>query len=180
MSRIGNKPIAIPTGVEVTINGSTVTTKGPKGTLTKTFQPIIGIEVKDNFINVTRPNEEKATKQLHGTTRAILATMVEGVNAGYKKTLSIVGIGYRASMQGKDLVLSVGYSHPVVIKPLEGSAISVVNPNEVEVIGCDKQIVGQVAAEIRRVREPEPYLGKGISYKGEHIRRKEGKKAGKK
>ena len=180
MSRIGNKPIAIPTGVEVTINGSTVTTKGPKGTLTKTFQPIIGIEVKDNFINVTRPNEEKATKQLHGTTRAILATMVEGVNAGYKKTLSIVGIGYRASMQGKDLVLSVGYSHPVVIKPLEGSAISVVNPNEVEVTGCDKQIVGQVAAEIRRVREPEPYLGKGISYKGEHIRRKEGKKAGKK
>ena len=180
MSRIGNKPIAIPTGVEVTINGSTITTKGPKGTLTKTFQPIIGVEVKENLIYVTRPNEEKATKQLHGTTRAILATMVEGVSAGYKKTLSIVGIGYRASMQGKDLVLSVGYSHPVVIKPLEGSTINVVNPNEVEVTGCDKQIVGQVAAEIRRVREPEPYLGKGISYKGEHIRRKEGKKAGKK
>lgn len=180
MSRIGNKPITIPAGVEVTLNGSTVTTKGPKGTLTKTFQPIIGIEVKDNLINVTRPNEEKFTKQLHGTTRAILATMVEGVSAGYKKTLSIVGIGYRASMQGKDLVLSVGYSHPVTIKPLEGSTITVVNPNEVEVSGCDKQIVGQVAAEIRRVREPEPYLGKGISYKGEHIRRKEGKKAGKK
>lgn len=180
MSRIGNKPITIPSGVEVTLNGSTVTTKGPKGTLTKTFQPIIGIEVKDNLIHVTRPNEEKATKQLHGTTRAILATMVEGVSAGYKKTLSIVGIGYRASMQGKDLVLSVGYSHPVTIKPLEGSTITVVNPNEVEVSGCDKQIVGQVAAEIRRVREPEPYLGKGISYKGEHIRRKEGKKAGKK
>lgn len=180
MSRIGNKPIAIPAGVEVTINGSTVTTKGPKGTLTKTFQPIIGIEVKDNFINVTRPNEEKTTKQLHGTTRAIVATMVEGVSAGYKKTLTIVGIGYRASMQGKDLQLSVGYSHPVIIKPLEGSTITVNNPNEVEVSGCDKQIVGQVAAEIRRVREPEPYLGKGISYKGEHIRRKEGKKAGKK
>ena len=180
MSRIGNKPIAIPAGVEVTINGSTVTTKGPKGTLTKTFQPIIGLEVKDNLIYVTRPNEEKFTKQLHGTTRAILATMVEGVSTGYKKTLSIVGIGYRAAMQGKDLVLTVGYSHPVVIKPLEGSSITVNNPNEVEVSGCDKQIVGQVAAEIRRVREPEPYLGKGISYKGEHIRRKEGKKAGKK
>ena len=180
MSRIGNKPIAIPAGVEVTINGSTVTTKGPKGTLTKTFRPVIGIEVKDNFINVTRPNEEKTTKQLHGTTRAVLATMVEGVSAGYKKTLTIVGIGYRASMQGTDLNLSVGYSHPVIIKPLPGSTITVVNPNEVEVTGCDKQIVGQVAAEIRRVREPEPYLGKGISYKGEHIRRKEGKKAGKK
>ena len=180
MSRIGNKAIAIPSGVEVTVNGSTVTTKGPKGTLTKTFQPIIGIEVKDNFINVTRPNEEKTTKQLHGTTRAIVATMVEGVSAGYKKTLTIVGIGYRASMQGKDLQLSVGYSHPVIIKPLEGSTITVNNPNEVEVSGCDKQIVGQVAAEVRRVREPEPYLGKGISYKGEHIRRKEGKKTGKK
>ena len=180
MSRIGNKPIAIPAGVEVTVNGSTVTTKGPKGTLTKTFQPIINVEVKDNQILVTRPNEEKATKQLHGTTRAIVATMVEGVSAGYKKTLTIVGIGYRAAMQGKDLQLSVGYSHPVIIKPLEGSTITVNNPNEVEVSGCDKQIVGQVAAEIRRVREPEPYLGKGISYKGEHIRRKEGKKAGKK
>ncbi len=180
MSRIGNKPIAIPTGVEVTINGSTITTKGPKGTLTKTFQPIIGVEVKDNLIYVTRPNEEKTTKQLHGTTRAILATMVEGVSTGYKKTLTIVGIGYRASMQGQDLLLSVGYSHPVLIKPLPGSTIACNSATEVEVSGCDKQIVGQVAAEIRRVREPEPYLGKGISYKGEHIRRKEGKKAGKK
>jgi len=180
MSRIGNKPITIPAGVEVTVNGSTVTTKGPKGTLTKTFQPIINVEVKENLIYVTRPNEEKFTKQLHGTIRAVIATMVEGVSNGYKKTLSIVGIGYRASMQGKDLVLNVGYSHPVVIKPLEGSAINVVNPTEVEVTGCDKQIVGQVAAEIRRVREPEPYLGKGIKYENEVIIRKEGKRAGKK
>lgn len=180
MSRIGNKAIAIPSGVEVTVNGSTVTTKGPKGTLTKTFQPIINVEVKDNQILVTRPNEEKATKQLHGTTRAIVATMVEGVSAGYKKTLTIVGIGYRAAMVGKNLQLNVGYSHPVVIEPLEGATITCVSATEIEVTGCDKQIVGQVAAEIRRVREPEPYLGKGISYKGEHIRRKEGKKAGKK
>ena len=123
MSRIGNKPIAIPAGVEVTLNGSTVTTKGPKGTLTKTFQPIIGIEVKDNFINVTRPNEEKATKQLHGTTRAIVANMIKGVSEGYKIDLEIVGIGYRAQVQGNKLVLNVGYSHPVEIIPEEGVKI---------------------------------------------------------
>ena len=180
MSRIGNKPITIPAGVEVTINGSTVTTKGPKGTLTKTFQPIIGLEVKDNLIYVTRPNEEKATKQLHGTTRAVLATMVEGVHQGYKRELEMKGIGYKASLQGANLILNVGYSHSITVEPLPGTKIEVPNATNIVVTGADKQIVGQLAAVIRGFREPEPYLGKGIMYKGEHIRRKEGKKAGKK
>ena len=180
MSRIGNKPITIPAGVEVTVNGSTVTTKGPKGTLTKTFQPIINVEVKDNQILVTRPNEEKATKQLHGTTRAIVATMVEGVSAGYKKTLTIVGIGYRCQMRGTNLVLNMGYSHEVVITPEEGVKISAPDALKIVVEGIDAQKVGQTAARIRSVREPEPYKGKGIKYVGEYIIRKEGKRAGKK
>ncbi len=180
MSRIGNKPIAIPTGVEVIVNGATVTTKGPKGELTKTFKPIIGIEVKDGFVHVTRPNEEKTTKQLHGTTRAVLATMVEGVNEGYKRELELKGIGYKASLQGANLVLNVGYSHSIVVEPLPGTKIEVPSATSIVVTGTDKQIVGQLAAVIRGFREPEPYLGKGIMYKGEHIRRKEGKKAGKK
>lgn len=180
MSRIGNKPIAIPAGVEVIVNGSTVTTKGPKGELTKTFKPVIGIEVKDGFVHVTRPNEEKATKQLHGTTRAVLATMVEGVHQGYKRELEIKGIGYKASLQGANLILNVGYSHSITVEPLPGTKIEVPNATNIVVTGADKQIVGQLAAVIRGFREPEPYLGKGIMYKGEHIRRKEGKKAGKK
>ena len=180
MSRIGNKPIAIPAGVEVIVNGSTVTTKGPKGELTKTFKPVIGIEVKDGFVHVTRPNEEKATKQLHGTTRAVLATMVEGVHQGYKRELEMKGIGYKASLQGANLILNVGYSHSITVEPLPGTKIEVPNATNIVVTGADKQIVGQLAAVIRGFREPEPYLGKGIMYKGEHIRRKEGKKAGKK
>lgn len=180
MSRIGNKPIAIPAGVEVIVNGSTVTTKGPKGELTKTFKPVIGIEVKNGFVHVTRPNEEKATKQLHGTTRAVLATMVEGVHQGYKRELEMKGIGYKASLQGANLILNVGYSHSITVEPLPGTKIEVPNATNIVVTGTDKQIVGQLAAVIRGFREPEPYLGKGIMYKGEHIRRKEGKKAGKK
>lgn len=180
MSRIGNKPIAIPAGVEVIVNGSTVTTKGPKGELTKTFKPVIGIEVKDGFVHVTRPNEEKTTKQLHGTTRAVLATMVEGVHQGYKRELEMKGIGYKASLQGANLILNVGYSHSITVEPLPGTKIEVPNATNIVVTGTDKQIVGQLAAVIRGFREPEPYLGKGIMYKGEHIRRKEGKKAGKK
>lgn len=180
MSRIGNKPIAIPAGVEVIVNGSIVTTKGPKGELTKTFKPVIGIEVKDGFVHVTRPNEEKATKQLHGTTRAVLATMVEGVHQGYKRELEMKGIGYKASLQGANLILNVGYSHSITVEPLPGTKIEVPNATNIVVTGTDKQIVGQLAAVIRGFREPEPYLGKGIMYKGEHIRRKEGKKAGKK
>lgn len=180
MSRIGNKPIAIPAGVEVIINGSTVTTKGPKGELTKTFKPVIGIEVKDGFIVATRPNEEKTTKQLHGTTRAVLATMVEGVHTGYKRELEMKGIGYKATLEGVNLILNVGYSHPIKVEPLPGTKIEVPNATNIVVTGTDKQIVGQLAAVIRGFREPEPYLGKGIMYKGEHIRRKEGKKAGKK
>jgi len=184
MSRIGNKPITIPAGVEVTVNGSTVTTKGPKGTLTKTFQPIINVEVKENLIYVTRPNEEKFTKQLHGTIRAVIATMVEGVSNGYKKTLSIVGIGYRASMQGKDLVLNVGYSHPIIFEEPEGIKIDVQGQNTIVVNGYDKVKVGEVAAKIRSFRKPNPYadsaaLAKGIRYQGERIIVKEGKKASK-
>ena len=180
MSRIGNKAIAIPSGVEVTVNGSTVTTKGPKGTLTKTFQPIIGVEVKDNFIYVTRPNEEKFTKQLHGTTRALLNGMVEGVSQGFTKVLEIKGIGYRAQLKGTDIVLNIGYSHPVTIGAVEGVKFEVPSQTEIIVSGIDKQNVGQIAAVIRSVREPEPYGGKGIMYKGERVRRKVGKKAGKK
>ena len=180
MSRIGNKPIAIPAGVEVTVNGSTVTTKGPKGTLTKTFQPIINVEVKDNQILVTRPNEEKATKQLHGTTRALLNGMVEGVNTGFKKELEIKGIGYRAQLVGKNVVLNLGYSHQITVAAVDGIDFQVPSQTEIIVSGIDKEKVGQMAAEIRSARKPEPYSGKGVMYKGERIRRKVGKKAGKK
>lgn len=180
MSRIGNKHIVIPTGVDVKVEGSTVTVKGGKGSLTKTFSPLIGIEVKDGQLIATRSNEEKTTKQLHGTTRALLQGMVIGVNEGFKKTLSITGIGYKAALQGDNLVLNIGYSHQVIIKPLPNTKITVVTPTEVDVTGIDKEMVGQLAALIREVRPPEPYLGKGIAYKGEKIRRKEGKKAGKK
>ena len=180
MSRIGRKPIIIPEGVNVTIEGSTVTVKGPKGELTKTFNPLVNIAANEKEILVTRPNDEKFSKQLHGTVRAVVNGMVEGVHTGFKKELNIKGIGYRAGMKGTSLELVVGYSHPVIIEPLPGVKIEVPNPNTIIVSGCNKETVGQVAAEIRDVRRPEPYLGKGIAYANEHIRRKEGKKAGKK
>ena len=180
MSRIGRKPIAIPENCTVTVNDSTVTVKGPKGELTKTFNPLVSIKIENNEILVTRPNEEKFSKQLHGTVRAVINGMVEGVEKGFKKTLVIKGIGYRAALKGNAVELNVGYSHPVLIEALPGVKIEVPNPNTVVVSGCDKQTVGQVAALVRDVRRPEPYLGKGIAYDNEHIRRKEGKKAGKK
>ncbi len=175
MSRIGRKPITVPAGVEVTIDGSTVTAKGPKGTLTGTFNKNITITKDGDVINVTRPNDEKENRALHGLTRTLVANMVEGVHTGYSKTLEIVGIGYRASMQGKDLVLSVGYSHTVTMSAPEGITITVPSANQVVVSGADKQMVGQFASEIRGVRPPEPYKGKGIKYADEHVRRKEGK-----
>lgn len=175
MSRIGRKPITVPAGVEVTIDGSTVTAKGPKGTLTGTFNKNITIAKDGDVINVTRPNDEKENRALHGLTRTLVANMVEGVHTGYSKTLEIVGIGYRASMQGKDLVLSVGYSHTVTMSAPEGITITVPSANQVVVSGADKQMVGQFASEIRGVRPPEPYKGKGIKYADEHVRRKEGK-----
>jgi large subunit ribosomal protein L6 len=180
MSRIGKKPIAIPSGVSVTLNGTHVSVKGPKGSIEKQFPEQITIKVENNQVHVERQNEEKLTRQLHGTVRALINTMIEGVEKGYEKKLVLNGIGFKANLEGENLVLSVGYSHTVTIKPLPGVKITVSSPTEISVTGVDKQAVGQIAAEIRAVRKPEPYLGKGISYKGEHIRRKEGKKAGKK
>lgn len=175
MSRIGRKPITVPAGVEVTIDGSVVTAKGPKGTLTGTFNKNITIAKDGDTITVTRPNDEKENRSLHGLTRTLVANMVEGVHTGYSKNLEIVGIGYRASMQGKDLVLSVGYSHTVTMAPPADITITVPAPNQIVISGPDKQKVGQFASEVRGVRPPEPYKGKGIRYADEHVRRKEGK-----
>ena len=178
MSRIGNKAITVPAGVELTIaEGNEVTVKGPKGTLTKTFSPLMEISVDENVITVKRPNEEKHTKQLHGTTRALLNTMVEGVSAGFTKQLKVVGIGYRAALKGKTLNLNVGFSHEVNIDVPEGVTVEVPDNTTINVSGIDKQIVGQFAANVRAVKKPEPYGGKGIRYADEHIRRKEGKTA---
>jgi large subunit ribosomal protein L6 len=178
MSRIGNKAITVPTGVELTIaEGNEVTVKGPKGTLTKTFSPLMEISVDENVITVKRPNEEKHTKQLHGTTRALLNTMVEGVSAGFTKQLKVVGIGYRAALKGKTLNLNVGFSHEVNIDVPEGITVEVPDNTTINVSGIDKQIVGQFAANVRAVKKPEPYGGKGIRYVDEHVRRKEGKTA---
>ena len=180
MSRIGNKVIVLPEGVSVNVNGSAVEVKGPKGTLNREFSPLMEIKVEGNEVRVSRPNDEKTTKQLHGTTRALLNGMVEGVSKGFQKDLVISGIGYRASKAGNKLVLNVGYSHPVEIKEPADVKIEVKSATELSVSGIDKQKVGQLAAEIRAVKEPEPYGGKGIAYTTEHVRRKEGKKAGKK
>jgi large subunit ribosomal protein L6 len=175
MSRVGKKPIEIPAGVTVTVNGNTVTVKGPKGELTRTFHPDITIKLEDNVLTVSRPSDEKEHRALHGTTRSLLANMIEGVSKGYEKGLELVGVGYRASKQGKKLVLNVGYSHPVEIEPEEGLEIEVPSQTKIIVKGADKQRVGELAANIRAVRAPEPYKGKGIRYEGEVVRRKEGK-----
>lgn len=175
MSRIGKMPIAIPAGVEVTLNGSDITVKGPKGTLSRTVHSNMAVNMEGNVITVTRPNDEKENRALHGLTRSLIANMVEGVSNGYKKELEINGIGYRAEKQGKDLVLTIGYSHKVVMTETDGITIEVPSPNKVIVSGPDKQKVGQFAANIREKRPPEPYKGKGIKYVDEYIRRKEGK-----
>ena len=181
MSRIGNKAITVPSGVEITIAaGNEVTVKGPKGTLTRQFSPLMGIELKENILTVSRPNEEKHTKQLHGTTRALIANMIEGVNTGFVRSLELVGIGYRANVAGSKLTINIGYSHPVVFDAEAGITLTTPTPTEIVVAGIDKQRVGEWAANIRAVRKPEPYLGKGIRYKGEVVRRKEGKTAAKK
>jgi len=175
MSRIGKKPVEIPSGVTVTINGDTVTVKGPKGELTRSFNPDINITVEDNIIHVTRPSDSKNHRALHGTTRALLANMVEGVSKGFEKSLELVGVGYRAQKQGKKLVLNVGYSHPVEFEPEEGLEVEVPSNTKIVVKGVSKERVGAFAANIRDVRPPEPYKGKGIRYEGEYVRRKEGK-----
>ncbi len=175
MSRIGKKPITVPAGVDVKIDGNTVTVKGPKGTLTNTFNADMIIKLEGTEIIVDRPTENKTHRSLHGLTRTLIANMVEGVTNGYKKTLEIEGIGYRAAKQGKDLVMNLGYSHQVVVPEIDGITIEVPNNTTIVVNGIDKQVVGQVAAEIREKRPPEPYKGKGIRYQGERIIRKEGK-----
>ena len=176
MSRIGRMPVAIPAGVEVNIaNGNLVTVKGPKGTLTQQLSPIMTLKQEGAEIHVTRPNDEKENRALHGLTRALLHNMVVGVTEGYKKELDINGVGYRAAKEGKKLVLTIGYSHPVEVEEIDGITIDVPNPNHLVVSGCDKQKVGQFAAELREKRPPEPYKGKGIKYTDEVIRRKVGK-----
>jgi large subunit ribosomal protein L6 len=175
MSRIGKKPIEIPAGVTVTINGDAVTVKGPKGELSKTFNSELSITLEENVLTVTRPSDSKEHRTIHGTTRALLANMVEGVSNGFSKTLELVGVGYRAQKQGKKLVLSVGYSHPVEFEEDEDVEIEVPANTKIIVRGKDKEKVGALAANIRQVRPPEPYKGKGIRYEGEHVRRKEGK-----
>ena len=175
MSRIGRMPIAVPAGVEVNIDGNTVTVKGPKGTLTRTVNENISVALEDGVITVTRPNDQKENRSLHGLNRTLIANMVVGVSEGFKKELEINGIGYRAAKQGKDLVLNIGYSHNVVVPEIEGISIEVPSPNKIIISGPDKQKVGQFAAEVRGKRPPEPYKGKGIKYVDEVIRRKEGK-----
>lgn len=175
MSRIGRKPIAIPAGVEVKIDGSTVTVKGPKGTLTQTVHSNMKVEMNGAEITVTRPDDSNMNKSLHGLTRTLIANMIEGVEKGYSKELEVNGVGYRAAKQGKDLVLNIGFSHQVIMSEIDGISIDVPTPNKVIISGPDKQKVGQFAAEVREKRPPEPYKGKGIKYADEHIRRKEGK-----
>ena len=180
MSRIGNKLITVPAGVTVEVaDGNEVTVKGPKGTLTRTFSTMMDIQVADGVVTVKRPNDAKHTKQLHGTTRALINNMVVGVSEGYAKELELVGIGFRAAVKGNKLTMQVGYSHASELDIPEGLTVTCGSATDVKVEGIDKQLVGEFAADIRAVRKPEPYKGKGIRYKGEHIRRKEGKTAGK-
>ncbi|NLZ94020.1 MAG: 50S ribosomal protein L6 [Firmicutes bacterium] len=175
MSRIGRKPIQLPAGVEVTNENNVVTVKGPLGQLQKALPQEMNITIEDNQIIVTRNSDEKTERSLHGLTRTLLANMVEGVTKGYTKTLELVGVGYRATKQGDNVVLSIGYSHPVNIIPPAGIQLEVPAPTKIVVKGIDKQAVGNLAANIRAVRKPEPYKGKGIKYDTERVRRKVGK-----
>ena len=176
MSRIGRSPVKIPSGVQVTIDGATVVVKGPKGELTRAFRPEITVHQEAGQITVQRPSDAPSVRALHGLTRALLNNMVLGVSTGFEKTLQVEGVGYRAEKNGKDLVLNVGYSHPVRFEPPAGISFEVEEKARlIKVLGPDKELVGQVAADIRKVRPPEPYKGKGIRYVGEHVRRKAGK-----
>lgn len=175
MSRIGKKPIEIPAGVTITLNKSTVTVKGPKGELTRSFSPDMTINIDESLVTVTRPTDVKEHRALHGTTRALIANMVEGVSTGFTRGLELIGVGYRAQKQGNKLILNVGYSHPVEIEPEEGLEVEVPVNTKITIKGTDKERVGALAANIRGVRPPEPYKGKGIRYEGEMVRRKEGK-----
>ncbi|SFB34218.1 LSU ribosomal protein L6P [Lentibacillus halodurans] len=177
MSRIGLKPVEIPEGVDVKLDGTTITVKGPKGEMTRDLHPDMKIVVEDNVLTVERPSEHKEHRALHGTTRSLIANMVEGVHNGFEKALEITGVGYRAQKQGDKIVVNAGYSHPVEVEPIEGIEIDVPQNTRVVVKGIDKELVGAVAANIRAIRPPEPYKGKGIRYENEYVRRKEGKTA---
>ena len=177
MSRIGKMPVAIPAGVEVAIDGNTVTVKGGKGELTRTFSDIMSIKVEDGNVIVERPDDSREAKSLHGLTRTLIHNMIVGVSEGYAKKLELVGVGYRAALKGTDLELQLGYSHPVVVPAPENTAFEVPSQTEIIVKGISKEQVGQVAANIRAWRKPEPYKGKGIRYEGEYVRRKLGKAA---
>lgn len=175
MSRIGRRPIDVPSGVDVKLDGHVITVKGPKGTLTRTLHKDMIIEQEGNVINVKRPSEAKEHKSLHGLTRTLVSNMVVGVTDGFTKELEIQGVGYRATKQGNDLVMNLGYSHQVIMPEIEGITVTVNGTNQIIISGPDKQIVGQFAAKVREKRPPEPYKGKGIRYVGEYVARKEGK-----
>lgn len=176
MSRIGRLPVAVPNGVQVNVQGSDVHVKGPKGELKRTFSSLVGIELQNGEVLITRKSDNPRERALHGTTRAVIANMVHGVSSGFEVVLAVEGVGYRAEMQGKDLALFVGYSHPVKMTPPAGISFEVdQKTRQIKVLGFDREVVGQTASEIRRVRPPEPYHGKGIRYAGEKIRRKAGK-----
>ncbi|QMS85193.1 50S ribosomal protein L6 [Candidatus Xianfuyuplasma coldseepsis] len=177
MSRIGKKPITLPQGVEVTIDNHTVTVKGPKGTLEGTFNNELAISVDNNELLVERPNDSKFMRSIHGTTRALINNMITGVSDGFKKQLKMIGVGYRAQLQGNKLVILAGYSNPVEMDIPEGITVDVPKNTDIIVSGIDKQLVGEFSANVRKVRPPEPYLGKGIRYVDEYVRRKEGKTA---
>ncbi|MDK6805554.1 50S ribosomal protein L6 [Aerococcus sp. UMB7834] len=175
MSRVGNKPVTIPSNVTIDVQGHTLTVKGPKGELTRTFDPQITINVEENEITFERPNNQKNVRALHGTTRALVNNMVQGVSEGFKKTLLLQGVGYRAQAQGNKLTLSVGLSHPAEFDIPEGIEVDLPSNTEINISGADKDLVGQFAANVREIRRPEPYKGKGVRYSDEHIIRKEGK-----
>ena len=177
MSRIGKQPIPVPSGVEVSIAGSKVTVKGPKGTLTQEFHPDMTISLEDGVVSVTRPSDARQHRSLHGLTRTLVANMITGVSEGFSKNLEIVGVGYRAELKGTDLQMALGFSHPVLMTAEAGITFEVPAPTRITVRGIDKQRVGQVASEVRGWRPPEPYKGKGVRYEGEHVRRKLGKTA---
>ncbi|HEU4758876.1 MAG TPA: 50S ribosomal protein L6 [Dehalococcoidia bacterium] len=175
MSRIGRMPIPIPSGVEVRVEGTAVTIKGPKGELRRDVDPDLRLEISDGRLLVSRPTDQPRHRAMHGLTRTLLANMVAGVSEGFMKTLEMQGVGYRAQMQGRDLVLAVGFSHPVQVPPPPGIDFEVDGTSRILIRGIDKELVGQVAADVRKVRPPEPYKGKGIRYMGEYVRRKAGK-----
>ena len=179
MSRIGRKPIPVPASVDVKINSDVITVKGAKGTLTQKIHPLMTVSLEDGEIQVTRPNDDKECRSIHGLTRSLIANMVEGVSNGFKKELEVNGVGYRIQKQGNNLVMNLGYSHQVIVSEVPGITIEVPSANKIVISGADKQLVGQFAAEVREKRPPEPYKGKGIKYANEVIRRKEGKTGGK-